>query len=60
MQTIMAVVLEESEDDREDLILNVLSNLGRNKNVRAHAFGSYCIFWYSSSNLQITRKELYV
>ncbi|KAL3521808.1 hypothetical protein ACH5RR_014642 [Cinchona calisaya] len=31
MQTIMAVLLEESEDAREDLILNVLSNLGRNR-----------------------------
>ncbi|KAL3519260.1 hypothetical protein ACH5RR_017409 [Cinchona calisaya] len=31
MQTIMGVVFEESEDVQEDLILNVLSNLGRNR-----------------------------
>lgn len=34
MQTIMIVVLEESEDIRDDLLLIILSALGRNKSVR--------------------------
>nr|KJB48921.1 hypothetical protein B456_008G093700 [Gossypium raimondii] len=33
MQTIMIVVLEESEDVRDDLLLVILSALGRNKSV---------------------------
>lgn len=33
MQTIMIVLLEESEDIREDLLVVMLSALGRNKNV---------------------------
>ncbi|XP_040962534.1 uncharacterized protein [Gossypium hirsutum] len=33
MQTIMIVVLEESEDVRDDLLLVILSTLGRNKSV---------------------------
>lgn len=37
MQTIMAVLLEESEEIQEDLLLIILSVLGRNKNVRIPA-----------------------
>lgn len=33
MQTIMVVLLEESEEIQEDLLLVLLSILGRNKNV---------------------------
>lgn len=33
MQTIMVVLLEESEEIQEDLLLVLLSTLGRNKNV---------------------------
>ncbi|KAB1995684.1 hypothetical protein E1A91_D13G181300v1 [Gossypium mustelinum] len=33
MQTIMIVVLKESEDVRDDLLLVILSALGRNKSV---------------------------
>lgn len=33
MQTIMVVLLEESEEIQEDLLLVILSILGRNKNV---------------------------
>lgn len=33
MQTIMAALIEESEDVREDLLLVILSVLGRNRNV---------------------------
>lgn len=33
MQTIMIVLLEESEDIQEDLLLAILSVLGRNKSV---------------------------
>lgn len=33
MQTIMVVLLEESEEIQEDLLLVILSVLGRNKNV---------------------------
>lgn len=33
MKTIMAVILEESEDIREDLLAIILSALGRNKKV---------------------------
>lgn len=33
MQTIMIVLLEESEDIQEDLLLVILSVLGRNKSV---------------------------
>lgn len=43
MQTIMVVLLEESEDIREELLFTLLSTLGRNKSVsflftRAHKF----------------------
>ncbi|GAV59827.1 hypothetical protein CFOL_v3_03358 [Cephalotus follicularis] len=38
MQTIMIVLLEESEDIREDLLLIILSVLGRNKSVRDSSF----------------------
>ena len=33
MQTIMVVLLEESEDIREELLFTLLSTLGRNKSV---------------------------
>lgn len=33
MQTIMVVLLEESEDVQDDLLFIILSVLGRNKNV---------------------------
>lgn len=38
MQRIMALLLEESEDVREDLLLLILSKLGRNKSVSAFFF----------------------
>ena len=41
MQTIMVVLLEESEDIREDLLLVLLSVLGRNRSVSAT---SACLF----------------
>ena len=41
MQTIMVVLLEESEDVREDLLLVLLSVLGRNKSVSPT---SACVF----------------
>lgn len=37
MQTIMVVLLEESEDVPEDLLLVLLSVLGRNKKVSTYA-----------------------
>lgn len=41
MQTIMVVLLEESEDVREDLLFTILSVLGRNRSV---SISSIC--WY--------------
>lgn len=38
MQTIMIVLLEESEDIREDLLFIILSKLGRNRKVSAFMF----------------------
>lgn len=38
MQKIMVVLLEESEDVREDLLLVLLSVLGRNKTVSVCTF----------------------
>ena len=44
MQTIMIVVLEESEDVRDDLLLVILSALGRNKSVRISCLlSAYCL-----------------
>lgn len=44
MQTIMIVVLEESEDVRDDLLLVILSALGRNKSVSSSCFlSAYCL-----------------
>lgn len=44
MQTIMIVVLEESEDVRDDLLLVILSALGRNKSVRiSYLLLAYCL-----------------
>jgi hypothetical protein len=41
MQTIMVVLLEESEDVREDLLFVILSILGRNKSV-----SNFSLCWY--------------
>ena len=42
MQTIMVVLLEESEDVREDLLLSILSILGRNKTVSTFHYAGSC------------------
>jgi sister-chromatid-cohesion protein PDS5 len=42
MQTIMVVLLEESEDVREDLLFVILSILGRNKSV-----STFSLCWYA-------------
>ena len=42
MQTIMVVLLEESEDVREDLLSTILSSLGREKKVST----SFCNFLF--------------
>lgn len=42
MQTIMVVLLEESEDVREDLLFSILSILGRNKSVSTFNYAGIC------------------
>lgn len=42
MQTIMVVLLEESEDVREDLLFSILSILGRNKSVSTFNCAGIC------------------
>lgn len=55
MQTIMVVLLEESEDVREDLLFVILSVLGRNKSVSTSSLSMliYCT-WFNC--LLIIRK----
>lgn len=43
MQTIMVVLIEESEDVREDLLLVILSVLGRNRSVSISSLFSFII-----------------
>lgn len=47
MQTIMIVLLEESEDLQEDLLFVILSVLGRKRSVRIFLSFSFPAVWNS-------------